>query len=138
MKKHPLFAAVPAAVAVAIGSLVPAPVASAERIWDVAAFDTCMRAVAKRVEKGEITNQQAADEKRFCCEMSGGDWSKDAHGEFCGAPPATAQTLPKSPGEIMQAPNSGTAAPPQNPERTFGGTFEAVPIGPGGPVLYTP
>ncbi|KUI41318.1 hypothetical protein AU197_01940 [Mycobacterium sp. IS-1590] len=68
--------------------------------------------------------------------MSGGDWNSAA-GE-CEAPPATAQTAPQSPGEVVRAPTAGTADPGQNPERTGGGTYEVVPIDPGGPVLYNP
>ncbi|MGE2722091.1 hypothetical protein [Mycolicibacterium celeriflavum] len=139
MKKYSLWVLGPAAIAVAIGALVPTAVSQAKDEWDIGAYDTCTKAIQDRVKSKQIDDKQASEELRFCCDMSGGVWSSDANGAHCAAPPATAQTAPKSPGEVVQAPSAGTADPGQNPERTGGGTFEAVPVGPGGgPVLYMP
>ncbi|KUH74154.1 hypothetical protein AU184_25585 [Mycolicibacterium novocastrense] len=141
MKKHSLWVFGPAAIAVAIGVLVPPGVSQAKDEWDIGAYDTCIKAAQDRLNADKISPSQYYDELRFCCDMSGGQWA-GGNGNHsagkCEAPPATAQTAPKSPGEVVQAPTAGTADPGQNPERTGGGTFEVVPIGPGGPVLYNP
>ncbi|MGV0719229.1 hypothetical protein ABQF17_00875 [Mycolicibacterium elephantis] len=137
MKKFPLWVFGPAATAVAIGVVMEPAVAHSERIWDVGEFDSCVTILDSRYELGDIDYWEWSGGIETCCYESGGDWNSAA--QKCEAPPATAQTAPQSPGEIVQAPSAGTAAPPQNPERTGGGTFEAVPIGPGGgPVLYMP
>ncbi|KUI10701.1 hypothetical protein AU192_21975 [Mycobacterium lehmannii] len=134
MKKYSLWVFGPAVIAVAIGALVPPAVSQAKDEWDIGAFDTCMDAAADRYMADKTTSAEHFEEQRFCCEMSGGVWS----GGLCGAPPATAQSAPQAPWEAGRAPRPGTADPGQNAERTGDGTYEVVPIGPGGPVLFNP
>ncbi|MCV7282544.1 hypothetical protein H7J88_23190 [Mycolicibacterium flavescens] len=133
-KKYPLWVFGPAALATAIGVLVPPGVSQA--LWDIGEWDTCATAASGRNAAGKTTTAQFLEELRFCCDRSGGEW--DTSERKCEAPPATAQTAPQSPGEVVQAPTAGTADPGQNPERTGDGTYEVVPIGPGGPVLFNP
>ncbi|VEG38599.1 Uncharacterised protein [Mycolicibacterium flavescens] len=136
MKKYSLWVFGPTVIAVAIGVLVPPAVSQAEKVWDVAEYDSCTAIYDARYELGDISYDAWVTETAGCCEESGGEWNEGA--QKCEAPPATAQTAPKSPGEVVQAPRAGTAGPGQNPERTGDGTFEVVPIGPGGPVLFNP
>ncbi|MGV0716345.1 hypothetical protein ABQE93_13170 [Mycolicibacterium sp. XJ662] len=128
------------AVGLLLGGLIQPAVSHGKDSWDIGAYDTCVDGANKRYGNGTTTAQTYRDEIRFCCEMSGGEWNST--GNFgrgkCEAPPATAQTAPQSPGEVVQAPTAGTADPGQNPERTGDGTYEVVPVGPGGPVLYMP
>jgi len=154
MKKYSLWVFGPAAIAMAIGVLVPPGVSQAKDEWDIGAYDRCIKGAQDRLLADKISPSQYYDELRFCCDMSGGHWTGSNSNHYsgkCEAPPATAQTASQSPGEVVQAPSAGTADPGKNPERTGGGTFEAVPTeragggtfeavptGPGGPVLFTP
>ncbi|OBF97807.1 hypothetical protein A5790_04330 [Mycobacterium sp. 852002-51152_SCH6134967] len=66
MKKYSLWVFGPAAIAIAIGVLVPPGVSHAKDEWDIGAYDTCVKAIHDRQEAGEIGPQQAGEELRFC------------------------------------------------------------------------
>ncbi|UXA17514.1 hypothetical protein [Mycobacterium sp. SMC-4] len=119
------------AAALAVGALVQPAVSHAERVWDIQAWDTCMKGVREREEKGQISVQQALEEKRFCCDMSGGVWSADANGSFCAAPPATAQSAPQAPWDAGRAPRPQSAGGGQTPAPN------APPPASGGPGTVT-
>ncbi|MGV0716344.1 hypothetical protein ABQE93_13165 [Mycolicibacterium sp. XJ662] len=136
MKNYGLWVFGPAVIAVAIGGLVPPAVSQAKDEWDIGAFDACYDKAVDDYVVVHLDSERFSSDLKACCDMSGGQWNAGLG--KCEAPPATAQTAPQSPGEVVQAPSAGTADPGQNPERTGSGTYEAVPIGPGGPVLYMP
>ncbi|WP_142386803.1 hypothetical protein [Mycobacterium hubeiense] len=125
-----------AVMALAIGALAQPAVSGAEREWDVGQFDDCIEIPTRQYELGDISYDQWQQDSQACCIVSGGDWNAAAG--KCEAPPATAQTAPQSPGEVVQAPSAGSAADGQTPSKP-GGSYEVVPIGPGGgPTLYMP
>jgi hypothetical protein len=64
-----------AAIAMAVGGLVEPAVAQA--VWDVGAYDSCAWAVELRFVAGKTNAATLADEYRFCCERSGGEWSQN-------------------------------------------------------------
>jgi hypothetical protein len=103
-----------AAIAFAIGGLTPPVVSQAEAVWDVGAYDSCVKAAKKRFDaSGDV--QRYSDEIIFCCQSSGGQWTWS---QGCTAPPATAQTWPQNRWEVGQAPaGTATQAPtaPQTP-----------------------
>jgi hypothetical protein len=77
-------------LSVAIGS---AGVATAEQVWDVVAWDNCVRNIPDDVLAGEHGN----DALRECCWKTGGDWKPTGDpGHDCKAPPAD-QTGSRSP-----------------------------------------
>lgn len=128
-----------AAVALAFGALTQPGVAHAERVWDIQAYDTCMKGANDRYANDKTTKDEYTDERRFCCEMSGGQWDMFGNGGWgeCGAPPATAQSAPQAPWDAGRAPRPETAAPraqapAQAPaEPGGGGTYQVVPHGSG-------
>jgi hypothetical protein len=93
-----------AAIALAIGGLAQPAVSHAEAVWDIGAYDSCARAADNRLLQ-TLDYGRHADEIRFCCDRSGGQWSQ---AQGCTAPPITAPP-PQSPGEVIQAPGTGTA-----------------------------
>lgn len=86
--------------------MVTQPAASnAEAVWDIGEYDSCLKAANKSYgSHGDV--ERYADEIVFCCQTSGGHWSTT---QGCTAPPVTAPA-PQSPGEVIQAPGTGTAA----------------------------
>ncbi len=97
-----------ATLALAAGGLTaPAP-AQAEKIWDLGAYDACAKAALDRYEQKKTDAATFADEVRFCCDMSGGQYNSAAM--KCEAPPATFQTAPQRPRDVV-APRPGTATP---------------------------
>jgi hypothetical protein len=91
---------------VAIGS---AAVANAERVWDVVAWDSCVRNIPDDVLLGEYGD----DALRECCWKTGGDWNPDGNGIACKAPPAEGagrNPLTSAPTHVMQP--SPLPAPP--------------------------
>lgn len=94
-----------AAIALAIGGFAQPTVALAEKVWDIGEFDSCSKKAEDRFITGKTNSAQFADEIKFCCQMSGGEWTS---AQGCTAPPATFQTQPQTPGSV-QAPRPGTA-----------------------------
>lgn len=91
-------------VALGVGMLTQPAASNAEAVWDVGAFDGCMKAARKSYgSHGDL--ERYADEIVFCCQTSGGEWSIT---QGCTAPPVTAPP-PQSPVEVIQAPGTGTA-----------------------------
>ncbi|MGE2723931.1 hypothetical protein [Mycolicibacterium pulveris] len=96
MKVKHLSAAVFGAAALALAVGVAQPAVS-YALWDIGEYDKCVKA-------GKVSDL-------LCCVSSGGDW--DINKRKCTAP-MTAQTPPQSPGEVVQAPSSGTATQAQD------------------------
>ena len=105
--------------ALAVGA---AATASAERVWDIGAYDECMG----MFPDDETPSEHIATEKA-CCAASGGDWASTPEfpniGE-CVAPPAELENMPGQP--------EPTATPPvlQNPPRNPSNPLLPTPRGP--------
>jgi hypothetical protein len=82
----------PRVVAVAFAAAVLQPaLAHAEKIWDVGDFDNCSKAAEDRyMTPGPAGSdpQTFADEIKFCCIRSGGEWHNT---QGCTAPAARAE-----------------------------------------------
>ncbi|ULE33271.1 hypothetical protein [Mycobacterium sp. IDR2000157661] len=103
------------ALGVAIGS---AAGATAEPVWDVVAWDSCVRAIPDDVLLGEYGD----DALRECCWKTGGDWKPDGHGTACKAPPpgqSGRNPLTSAPTHVMQP--APLPAPPGDIGPTTGG-----------------
>jgi hypothetical protein len=90
--------------------------------WDVGAYDSCIAKVVDRNIRGVTTDAQMLEEAKFCCQMSGGEWSMSAGGPNggCVAPAAgppqnqstrpgtlpgnATQTLEPAPGPVVRVP----------------------------------
>ncbi len=94
-----------AAVALAIGAFASPAVSHAEKVWDIGQFDSCVKAAEDRFGSGKTDSATLADEIRFCCDRSGGEWTAS---QGCTAPPATFQTQPQTPHSV-EAPRPTTA-----------------------------
>ena len=106
-KRMPVAAIGAAVFAMTAGGLLQPAVSSAEKVWDIQAYDTCVNAADKRFVNGQTNWETYQDELVFCCTMSGGEVSKK---QGCTAP-ATFQTQPQTPGSVV-APRPGKAALP--------------------------
>ncbi|MEO3757096.1 hypothetical protein ABGB19_02240 [Mycobacterium sp. B14F4] len=68
-----------------LGLVIGSPaIANAEQVWDVVAWDSCVRNIPDDVLLGEYGD----DALRECCWKTGGDWKPDGNGTACKAPPA--------------------------------------------------
>ncbi len=97
-----------AVFAMTAGGLLQPAVSSAEKVWDIGAYDSCVAAANNRFQSGKTDNTTWGEELRFCCDRSGGEWTES---QGCTAPPATFQTQPQTPGSVV-APRPGKAALP--------------------------
>lgn len=102
----------------ALGS---AATSSAERVWDIREYDSCMRTMPPIESSDDYVEQN-----KWCCYKSGGDWIE---GRGCGAPPAqtdnvpggpvaTGQPRPPAPGGtegVSDDPQADTPLPTPNP-----------------------
>jgi hypothetical protein len=89
--------------------------------WDIGSYDNCVTAAGNRAVQNNspnygTQNSQLADDLRFCCDRSGGQWSQGS----CGAPPAAAQTDAQGPtlppvvtsgGTVVTRPGKASAQP---------------------------
>jgi hypothetical protein len=113
-----------AAITLAVGGLAQPAVTHAEAVWDIGAYDSCVKAANKRFEGSKTNYDTWQDELKFCCQMSGGELSPNVWSPSnCTAPPMTAQSAPQTrwdvgwapqPAPATQAPNAPQppAAPP--------------------------
>ncbi len=90
-----------AAVALGISTLADPAIASAEREWDIGAYDKC-------IENVFLGGAGFVEAMRECCINSGGVWDDDRL--KCGAPPADDVERPLPP---RVAPGAETTAPLQ-------------------------
>lgn len=97
-----------AGIAMAAGGLVGPAVSHAEKVWDIGSYDSCVQAADNRFMSGKTNLATYADEVRFCCDKSGGEWTQS---QGCTAPVGTFQTEPQTPGSV-RAPVPGKAALP--------------------------
>ncbi|UUO00580.1 hypothetical protein M4D79_16985 [Mycolicibacterium novocastrense] len=89
-------------LALGIGALGQPTQSHAEAIWDVGAWDKCVKAANKTYEQtGD--DKRLIDEYKFCCQTTGGEFHPT---QGCTAPPLTG---PPPPEDVIQAPGTGTA-----------------------------
>ena len=96
------------ALAVAATPLVYPAIATAERVWDIEYFDTCIVA-------GDTFNPDGSlnwADYKYCCEASGGVWTATSDGVTgsCSAPPGDAKGSRQLPGNA-QIPSDIATAP---------------------------
>jgi hypothetical protein len=84
-----------------------AATASAERVWDIEAYDNCMVLIPTFPSDYEWEHWQ-------CCRKSGGDY--DFHQHKCVAPPAEAENVPGDPKPTV----TGKPRPPLVPGTSVG------------------
>ena len=109
-----------AGLGLALGASAPA---SAERIWDIGAYDNCMARIPTIPDNYDFEHWK-------CCKDSGGDYEHgDAYDGKCKAPPAQADNVPGNPvapGQprppapggtegVSDDPQAGTPLPTPNP-----------------------
>ncbi|MGV0834749.1 hypothetical protein [Mycolicibacterium thermoresistibile] len=92
-------------LALGVGALIQPATSQAEAVWDIGAYDKCIKA-ANNTYGQTADDRRLIDEYKFCCHTTGGQWHPL---QGCTAPPVTAPP-PQSPGEVVQAPGTGTAA----------------------------
>lgn len=91
-----------AAIAMAVGGIATPAVSHAEKVWDIGSFDRCVKSAEDRYITGATDNATYADEIKFCCIRSGGEWTA---AQGCTAPAATAQAWPTTlPGGVATRP----------------------------------
>ena len=91
------------------------PIAVAERVWDLAAYDECVKKIDPKLSYEEHHHQIS-----LCCLYSGGDWWMDESSgiQECVAPAPEAENVPGQPGPteppaVLQNPPGQTG--PANP-----------------------
>jgi hypothetical protein len=98
-------------LAAAIG--LTAASASAEKVWDIGAYDNCTKKAGDRYAGGVTSDAQYAEEMKWCCVSTGGELSST---QGCVAPLATAPqtgngTLPTAATNAPNSPAPGSRAP---------------------------
>ena len=109
-------------------ALSAAATASAERVWDIGAYDNCMARIPTVISPGDYDYEHWK-----CCRDSGGDYTHgDQYEGKCWAPPAEAENVPGNtnptvsgkprpplvPGDsvgVSDDPTAGTPLPTPNP-----------------------
>jgi hypothetical protein len=99
-----------AGAALALGLAIAVPgIACAERVWDIGAYDNCMRGIPT------IMTPQGYDQAHWqCCRDSGGDYDFGEH--KCVSPPAEAENVPGNPNPTV----TGKPRPPLAPGGSVG------------------
>ena len=112
------------ATALALGF---APVAGAEQVWDIQAYDDCMGSNPYLEPVYQPIPAQKHSER--CCDQSGGVWSTEGPNAGCTAPPAEPQGKPVGPSTGPFTPategvsdDPQPAQPPLVPKPPLGGT----------------
>jgi hypothetical protein len=95
-----------AGLALAINGATPA---TAERIWDIEAYDNCMVRIPTIISPSGYEQSQWE-----CCVKSGGEF--DFHQQKCVAPPAEVENVGGSTGPVV----SGKPRPPLTPGTSVG------------------
>ncbi|SRX78615.1 hypothetical protein [Mycolicibacterium parafortuitum] len=100
------------AALVSVGGWLAPAVAHAERIWDIQDYDSCVRAADIRFVNGQTNGATYADEVKFCCLRSGGEWHSVQH---CTAPAALPGTVQSPGGLPLEAVDVGSRQRPSAP-----------------------